>query len=384
MIPQQPPGERYRLWPIRRRALAGLGATGLVLAGVAGAFAYTGGLLSPETLTQARLIDRFQALNGVHPGFRRNHAKGVCVTGTFKSNGAGVRLSRAAVFAPGSVPVVGRFAVGIGKPFLPDNGAEVRSLALSFRPDGGEEWRTGMNAIPVFPVRTPEGFYELLRASAADPATGKPDPARMKDFLDAHPETARALQLIHAQPFATGFANASYNSLDTFRLINAAGQSLPVRWSMVAVDPYVAETPATDADRDPNYLFDALIARMAEGPLRYRLVVTVGQPGDPTDDATLPWPAGREQVEVGTLSLDHIEAEAPGNCRDINYDPLVLPDGIAASDDPLLSARSAAYSVSFTRRAGEAKTPSQVQVPDSPAPAARDPASGTPDTRKGS
>ena len=44
--------------------------------------------------------------------------------------------------------------------------------------------------------------------------------------------------------------------------------------------------------------------------------------------------------------------------RDINFDPLVLPDGIAPSDDPLLSARSAVYSQSYTRRAGEQKQPS--------------------------
>jgi catalase len=46
----------------------------------------------------------------------------------------------------------------------------------------------------------------------------------------------------------------------------------------------------------------------------------------------------------------------------VNFDPLVLPSRIEPSDDPLLSARSAAYSTCFTRRAGEEKTPSQVQV----------------------
>jgi catalase len=43
-----------------------------------------------------------------------------------------------------------------------------------------------------------------------------------------------------------------------------------------------------------------------------------------------------------------------------------LPEGMGPSDDPLLSARSAVYSQSFTRRAGEKKlpgavTPSQVR-----------------------
>jgi catalase len=72
------------------------------------------------------------------------------------------------------------------------------------------------------------------------------------------------------------------------------------------------------------------------------------------------WPAGREQVNVGTLTLDRVESDDTSTARDLNFDPLVLPAGIAPSDDPLLSARSAVYSQSFTRRAGEAKPPSAI------------------------
>ena len=98
--------------------------------------------------------------------------------------------------------------------------------------------------------------------------------------------------------------------------------------------------------------------------MQWRLILTVGQPGDPTDDATIPWPEDREHIDAGTLTLDEVESEAPGNCRDINFDPLVLPVGIAPSDDPLLSARSAVYSQSFTRRAGETKEPSAITPSD--------------------
>jgi catalase len=62
------------------------------------------------------------------------------------------------------------------------------------------------------------------------------------------------------------------------------------------------------------------------------------------------------------LTIDSIESEDTSPTRDINFDPLVLPDGIAPSDDPLLSARSAAYSQSFTRREGEHKEPSAVST----------------------
>jgi catalase len=34
---------------------------------------------------------------------------------------------------------------------------------------------------------------------------------------------------------------------------------------------------------------------------------------------------------VGTLTIDHVESDNTGPARDINFDPLVLPTGIAAS-----------------------------------------------------
>ncbi|MCW2561897.1 MAG: catalase [Mycobacterium sp.] len=63
---------------------------------------------------------------------------------------------------------------------------------------------------------------------------------------------------------------------------------------------------------------------------------------------------------MGTLTLDRVESDETNAATEINFDPLVLPAGIAPSDDPLLSARSAVYSQSFTRRAGEPKQPSAI------------------------
>ena len=109
-------------------------------------------------------------------------------------------------------------------------------------------------------------------------------------------------------------------------------------------------------------LFDALIRQMRAGPLRWRLLLTVGAPEDPVTDATLPWPSERRTVDVGTLTLTAVETEKSGNARDINFDPLVLPAGIEPSGDPLLSARSAVYAASYRARTGEPKSPSAVQV----------------------
>ena len=344
--------------------LARLAGIGVVILCVVAGFLYLGGWFNPHELTPARFVNGFEEVFGIHSGFRRNHAKGVCVSGFFDSNGNGMRLSKAVVFQTGRVPVIGRFSLPGGNPFVSDSPASVRGMGLDFTPGNGEEWRTAMVDIPVFAVSTAQGFYDQLLASKPDPATGKPDPEKLKAFFAAHPESARALTIIKAKPFSSGFDNSTFNGLNAFRFINAADVSTPVRWSMVPVDAFKPEDPAQSANPDKNYLFDDLIARIHSGPVQWRLILTLGQPGDPTDDATIPWPEDREHVDAGTLTLDEVESEAPGNCRDINFDPLVLPVGIAPSDDPLLSARSAVYSQSFTRRAGETKEPSAITPSD--------------------
>jgi len=337
-------------------------AIGVVVGGIAVLFAYAGGWLRPGKLSPVSMINTFEQVDGPHPGFRRNHAKGVCFSGYFESNGRGASLSKAAVFLPGRVPIVGRFALAGGQPYIADGPHTVRSMAILFKLPDGQEWRTGINNIPVFPVSTAQGFHDQLLASAADPATGKPDPAKIQAFLAKYPETAKAMQLIRSQPVSSGFDNSTFNSLNAFRFTNANGVAVPVRWAMAPFRPFEPVGNVPSGQDAKNYLFDAVIASIHNHPLKWHLIITVGQPGDPTNNATLPWPPERQQVDAGTLTINQVESEDTSPVRDINFDPLLLPDGIAASDDPLLSARSAAYSVSFTRREGEHKDPSAVST----------------------
>ncbi|HTR42404.1 MAG TPA: catalase family peroxidase [Pseudomonadales bacterium] len=339
-----------------------LGFIGVVIAAIAGLFAYTGGWLTPRTLTSKQIIDRFETLNGVHSGFRRNHAKGVCVSGWFESNGQGAGLSRSSIFQPGRVPVIGRFSLSGGNPYAADTAATVRGLGVVFKLSNGEEWRTAMVNLPVFPAATPQAFYDLLLASAPVPETGKPDPKKMQAFFTEYPESAKAVQLFKTHPTSSGFANSTFNSLNAFGFVNDHGTVTWVRWSLVPAQPFEPISTSDPRQTDTNYLFDALIESIHPHPLQWHLVITVAQPGDPINDATLPWPSDRQQIDVGTLTINNVKSEETSVVRDINFDPLVLPNGIIASDDPLLSARSAVYARSFTKREGEHKEPSAIST----------------------
>ena len=342
--------------------VARLALIGVVLAAIAGSFGYLGGWFTTTRLTPARFIDGFEEVNGVQTGFRRNHPKGLGVSGFFESNGAGTRLSKASVFRPGSVPVIGRFSFGGGVPYVADKPEAVRGMGIQFSLPDGELWRTSMISLPLFPFKTPEPFYEQMMASKPDPETGKPDKAKMDAFLARHPETGQALKLLKNMTISSGFEDTTFHGLNAFQFTNAAGGTIPVRWIVKPIDP----PSAAAASKHANYLFDSLIAAIHKQPLRWRLIIIVGQPGDSTNDATIPWPEGREEVNVGTLTFDRVESEETSPATGTNFDPLVLPAGIAPSDDPLLSARSAAYSVSYTRRSGEARghsaiTPAEVR-----------------------
>ncbi|HYZ31277.1 MAG TPA: catalase, partial [Crenalkalicoccus sp.] len=213
---------------------------GLVLGTMGGSFAYAGGWLSPGRLTPQRIVDALSARGGDPVGHRRNHSKGICFTGTFEANGAGARLSTAPVLAAGHYPVVGRFAIATGDPQAPEATGRVRSMAIRVTAPDGQEWRSGMNNPPVFAVSTPQAFYEQAVAARVDPGTGKPDPQALQRFVAAHLETAAYNQWARTAPWTASYAEESYNSLNAFRFVDAAGVHRAVRWSMRTTLPQAA------------------------------------------------------------------------------------------------------------------------------------------------
>jgi len=332
-----------------RSVFASLVLIAVVIGGAAAAFAYTAGWLSPQRLTPNKLVDALTPPTGEPLGHRRNHAKGICFTGVFEANGAGTALSRAQVFTRGQYPVLGRFNLATANPNAPDATVRVRGLGLRIATPDGQEWRSAMIDPPFFPVSTPQTFYELLLAS------GSKDSNAMTTFAAAHPEFAPFAAWAKSAPWTGSYAEDRYNSLNSFIFTDSPGVEKTVRWSLLPAARPVSVSPDDLAKRGPNFLEQEITERVRGGPQRWTMVVTVANPGDPTADPTKAWPEDRRAVDVGTLTVQAIQAEPDGPCRDINFDPAVLPSGISTSDDPFPAARSAAYMKSFDRRTAEAK-----------------------------
>ena len=331
-----------------RAALGPMILIALVVGAVAAAFAYTAGWLSPQRLTPNKLVAAFAPPGGAALGHRRNHVKGICFTGIFDSNGAGSSLSEAPMLRPGQFPVIGRFNLATADIGAADATVRVRGMGLQIAAPGGELWRMAMIDAPFFPVSTPHIFYGLLRASASK------EPDAMKTFATAHPELGHFGAWAQSAPWTGSYAEEPYNSLDSFVFTSAAGTANVVRWSLVPSAQPVPIAPDDLAKRAPDFLEREIAERIKGAPLRWTLVIKVAQSGDPTADPSQEWPRNRRAVDAGTLTVKAIEPEASGPCRDINYDPTVLPTGMGTSDDPFPAARSSAYRRSYDLRTAEA------------------------------
>ena len=332
-----------------RSAFGSLALIAIVVACGAAAFAYTAGWLTPQRLTSEKLVEALAPPGGPALGHRRNHAKGICFTGVFESNGAGSALSRAQVFARGQYLALGRFNLATVNPDAADATVRVRGMGLQISTPDGQEWRTAMINAPVFTVSTPRAFYELLLAA------GSKDPNAMKAFAAANPEFAGFGAWAKGGAWTGSYAEERFNGLNAFVFVDNAGAKQAVRWSLLPAAQPVPVSPEDLAKRGPNFLEQEITERVGSAPQRWTMVVTVANPDDPTADPTKAWPEDRRTVEVGTLIVQKIEAEADGPCRDINFDPTVLPTGIRVSDDPFPAARSAAYAKSYDLRTAEAK-----------------------------
>jgi catalase len=321
----------------------------VVIGGGAAAFAFTAGWFSSQRLTPEKMLDALKPPTAVPLGHRRNHAKGICFTGIFEANGAGSALSRAQVFSRGQYPALGRFNLGTPNPNAPDATARVRGIGLQISTPDGQEWRTAMINPPFFPVSTPQAFYEMLRASASK------DPNAMKTFSSAHPEFSAFDAWAKSAPWTGSYTEQRFNSLNSFIFTAGSGVENTVRWSLLPAAQPVPVSRDDLAKRDPDFLEQDITERVRSGPVRWTMVVTVANPEDPTADPSKAWPDERRTVEVGTLIVQQIQAERDGPCRDINFDPTVLPSGIRTSDDQFPSARSSVYIKSYDLRAAEAK-----------------------------
>ena len=297
-----------------------------------------------------KILAQFDAIFGLHAGFRPAHAKGAMVTGTFTPSPQAAGLSTAAHFGRASTPVTVRFSNSTGLPLIPDNdpNANPRGMAIRFHLAEREHTDIVSHSTDGFPTRTGDEFLEFLQALATTDLSKASDPANpspLEKFLGSHPAALAFVQT--PKPFASSFARETYFGVTAFGFTNRSGET---RFGRYRITPNAGNDYLDPAGKSPNYIFDELQQRIARQPIAFRLLVQLANPGDVVDDATTHWPADRPTLELGALTLTSAAPNDAAAQKQIIFDPIPRLEGIAPSADPLLELRAAIYLISGRRR----------------------------------
>ncbi len=184
------------------------------------------------------LLQQFDTIFGLHPGFRPAHAKGILLAGTFTPAPEAASLTKAPHITRDSTPVTVRFFNSTGLPLLPDNDPNANPRGLAIRFHLAEHLHTDIvcHSTDGFPTRTGDEFLEFLRAVAAsDPS--KPSPSPIEQFLAGHPAALAFVQT--PKPTPSSFARENYFGVTAMRFTNSDGVS---RYGRIAQCPRRAQT----------------------------------------------------------------------------------------------------------------------------------------------
>ena len=295
------------------------------------------------------LLQQFDQIFGVHPGFRPAHAKGLLLTGVFTPSAEAQSLTRAPHVLRASTPVTARFSNSTGLPQIPDTAPDAHSHGLAIRFNLAEHVHTDIvsHSTDGFPTRDGDEFLEFLRALAAS-GPDVPSPKPVEQFLGSHPAALAFVQT--PKPSPSSLARESYYGVTAFAFTNAEGHTTFGRYRILPELGNDFLTAEQVAPLTENYLYDELADRIAKGPVRFRIVVQVADAGDTVDDATIHWPESRKLVELGTVELSQVVLDTLAQQKHIIFDPIPRVDGIEPSADPLLELRAAVYLLSGRRR----------------------------------
>ena len=291
--------------------------------------------------TPSAAIDRIRRVFGEHAGRRTLHAKGAFYDGTFEASPDVAARCRALHLQGTPVPVLVRLSNGGGDPRRPDGAQDVRGLAVSFKlPDGTATDLLGQTA-PRFPVRSPEAFLQLVEAGAS--------PLRLPGFLLRHRDAvgplvanARAKAIVAPR----SYAEVSYYPIHAYGWVAPDGSRTWVRY---AFRPLATDDRLTEKFSGPDRLQEEIVARLAVGPVRFRMEVQVAGDGDDPHDPMSVW-RSQEVLDAGTLTVTAPAEDPESAGKVVVFDPTRVVDGIELSDDPILRYRPAAYSESVERR----------------------------------
>ena len=219
-------------------------------------------------------------------------------------------------------------------------------MSVKFALPNGEETDLVMHSFNGFPSRTTNEFRDFLVAMGQS-GQGSAQPTALQRYAATHERAKFFLDAVKLPP--DSFASQAYFGVNTFKFLDAAGAVRFGRYRFVPVGDarYLDEARRLSAPSD--YLRTEMRQRLLRAPVVMKLMLQMAEKGDALDDPSVAWPAQRQLIELGTLTITAIAADSVNAERSLSFFPDDLPDGIEVQD-PMLNDRTKSYAESLARR----------------------------------
>ena len=331
----------------------------------------------PITLENYQFIEKITHFDRERIPERVVHARGAGAHGYFEAYGTVgdepvAKFTRAKLFQEKGkrTPMFVRFSTVIHGGHSPETLRDPRGFATKFYTDDGN-WDLVGNNLPVFFIRDPLKFPDVVHAFKPDPVTFRQDAQRIFDFIGLTPEAMHMISwLFSPRGIPQDYRHQDGFGVNTYKWFNNEGEGVLVKYHWKTrqgvkslTQAQASEIQATNFNHATQDLFDAI----AKGDFpEWEMCVQIMSDDehaeldyDPLDD-TKTWDEEQFPLRpVGRMVLDRNPKNYFAEVEQVAFGTGVLVDGLDFSDDKMLQGRTMSYSDTQRYRVG----PNYLQLP---------------------
>lgn len=343
----------------------------------------TVGERGPILLEDIVLLEKITHFNRERIPERVLHAKGAGAFGFFVPYQSMASLTKAKFLQDPEkkTPVFVRFSIAGSSLGSADTVRDIRGFAVKFYTEEGNYDLIG-NHLPVFPIRDPMRFTDLIHALKPNPVNnirgGPIDVSRFWDFMSLRPESMNFLTYL----FSDNGIIKSYRTIqgygvNTYSWVNLCGEEVYIKyhWEPCAGVEYIdsktaAQLAGTDPDVASRDLFDTIAAgHTVEFEMRVQIMSVEAeceQPFDPLDPTKI-WPENLfPLMPVGRMVLNKNPENFFVEVEQAAFSPAAIVPGIGFSNDRILQGRTFPYGDTQRYRIGVNYLQLPTNMPRSP------------------
>ncbi len=331
----------------------------------------------PMTLENYPFIEKITHFDRERIPERVVHARGAGAHGYFEAYGKCgdepiAKFTRAKLFQEEGkkTPVFVRFSTVIHGGHSPETLRDPRGFATKFYTDDGN-WDLVGNNLPVFFIRDPMKFPDVVHAFKPDPVTFRQDAQRIFDFIGLTPEAMHMISFLFSpRGIPQDYRHQDGFGVNTYKWFNAEGEGVLVKYHWKTkqgikslTQAQASEIQATNFNHATQDLYDSIEkGDFPEWEMCVQIMSDDDHPEldfDPLDD-TKSWDEEKfPLMPVGRMVLDRNPKNYFAEVEQAAFGTGVLVDGLDFSDDKMLQGRTMSYSDTQRYRVG----PNYLQLP---------------------